>query len=89
MRGFEETRPARDICFQHYVRADKSGTALARACVECVYPNLGQAEFETTTPGSLSRESQALPLSHCALQTIQVCTPELVYAMYNRAEVVN
>ena len=29
MRGkrFEETRPGRDVCLEHYVRADKSGTA--------------------------------------------------------------
>jgi len=26
---FEETWPGRDVCHQHYVRADKSGTALA------------------------------------------------------------
>ena len=34
MRGkhFEETRPGRDVCHQHYVRTDKSRTALARAC---------------------------------------------------------
>jgi len=31
MRGvrFEKTQPGRDVCHQRYVRADKSGTALA------------------------------------------------------------
>ena len=32
---FEEIQPGTDICHQSYVRADKSGTALARACKIC------------------------------------------------------
>ena len=34
MRGkrFEETRRGRDVCHQRYVKGDKSGTVLARAC---------------------------------------------------------
>ena len=47
MRGkrFEENRPGRDVCHQHYVRTAKSGTV-------SVSPNLGQAEYGTTIPGS-------------------------------------
>ena len=40
-------KPGRD---QHYVRADKSRTGLARACEVCVSSNLGSAEYGTTTP---------------------------------------
>ena len=52
MRGkrFDEIRIGRDVCHQCYVRTDKSGTALARACEVCVQPNLGPAESGTTTP---------------------------------------
>ena len=60
MRGnrFEETRPGCDVCLQHYVRADKSETALARACGVCVYPNLGPAESGTTGPDKRGNSCQ-------------------------------
>ena len=43
---FEETRSGRDVCHQRYVRADKSGTALARACEVCILPNMGLSKWK-------------------------------------------
>ena len=51
MRGkrFGETRPGRDVCLQHYVRADQSGIARMRG--------MRLAESGTTKPAPMHEVS--------------------------------
>ena len=46
---FEETQPGYDVCHQHYyIRAAKTGMALAHIYKVCILPNLGLAKSGPT-----------------------------------------
>ena len=70
----EETRPGRDVCHQCcYIRADKTGTALARACEVCRTPS--NANECLNESGSCTQSKVLLSNCSCAMSTNAMAPP--------------